>query len=76
MVEMAAFESKFSRTGEMAMKVDRIRLLDDALDLIGDTTTVPNPPRPPVQARSEAVLKTCPRRCRLQPRLRVCSPTG
>lgn len=37
-VEMAAFESAFSRQGEMATTVDKIRLLDDALDSIGDTT--------------------------------------
>ena len=47
MVEMAAFESTFSRAGEMAMKVDRIRPLDGALDLIGETTTVANLPPPP-----------------------------
>ena len=38
-VEMAAFKSAFSPMGAMAMKVDRIRALDDALDRIGDTTT-------------------------------------
>ena len=38
-VEMAAFKSAFSPMGAMAMKVDRIRPLDDALDRIGDTTS-------------------------------------
>jgi len=37
-VEMAA-KSAFSPMGATAMKVDRIRPLDDALDRIGDTTS-------------------------------------
>jgi hypothetical protein len=36
---MAAFKSAFSPMGAMAMKVDRIRPLDDALERIGDTTS-------------------------------------
>ena len=38
-VEMAAFKSAFSPMGATAMKVDRIRPLDDALERIGDTTS-------------------------------------
>lgn len=34
-VEMAAFTSAFSATGEMAIAVDRVRPLDGSLDLIG-----------------------------------------
>jgi uncharacterized LabA/DUF88 family protein len=39
-VEMAAFESAFSRVGEMAKTVDRIRPLDDVFDKIGRTSTL------------------------------------
>ena len=35
-VEMAAFASAFSRTGEMAVAVYRVRPLDGSLDLIGN----------------------------------------
>jgi uncharacterized LabA/DUF88 family protein len=45
-VEMAAFESAFSPSGEMATRVDRIRPLDGVLDKIGNTTTSPFPLRP------------------------------
>ena len=34
-VEMTAFSSSFSKTGEMAMAVDKVRPLDGSLDLIG-----------------------------------------
>ena len=40
-VEMAAFESAFSRLGEMATTVDKIRPLDGALDKIGCSTSTP-----------------------------------
>jgi uncharacterized LabA/DUF88 family protein len=45
--EMAAFESAFSPSGEMATKVDRIRPLDGVLYKIGNTTTSPSPLPPP-----------------------------
>lgn len=35
LVEMVAFSSAFSPTGEMAMAVDKVRPLDGSLDLIG-----------------------------------------
>jgi len=34
-VEMAAFSNAFSRSGQMATSVDKVRPLDGSLDLIG-----------------------------------------
>ena len=45
-VEMAAFKSAFSRLGEMATTVDKIRPLDEVFERIGRTTSSVGGPNP------------------------------
>ena len=56
-VEMAAFKSAFSRVGEMATTVDRIRPLDEVFEKIGRTTSIVGLPSPlPPLASPQAPL--------------------